>query len=419
MHKLYNPGSVSLEHEGSLVKRTVSEDSVREIHLLAARLRAEFGELDDAAIQAVSETTGMPEDYVRLAVRSAPVEEKRTFIERAKGSFIAFDPDMRRYTMASVLATACGLAIALNASTRDSSGFLGTIAMLGVVGALWNSAVSKSAKVAALSGAIFGALTFVVMTFFTFVFSFLPNFGAHGPQPGFILFWILGGVFGSVFANQLFVANRSKFGLRDPAKERHELLTQLQDIQQKLKSDERFVTFLSIDIVGSTRMKAESDPFDIEFTFNEYHKYVQSVVEKYGGKVHSTAGDGVTCVFENPQMGYAAGRAMLAGLFEFNSFRNRLSKPIEVRSGIHTGSAHVAGESLTNVNFAHVIDVAAHMQKAGEPGSLVVSETTANYLPGGMDSLGVDRIEVQDFKAGVWRPKARVPVTTAAKPESV
>lgn len=410
---------MSLDSELSSIKRTVNEDAVREIHLLAARLRAEFGELDDAAIQAVSETTGMPEDYVRLAVRSAPAEEKRTHLDKLKGSFLAFDPDLRRYTMSGVLAAACGLSIALNASTRDTSGFLGTLAMLGCVGALWNSAVAKSTKVAALSGAIFGAFTFVVMTFFTFLFSLLPNFGAHGPPPGFILFWIIGSIFASVFANQLFVANRQRLGFRDPTKERHELLTQLQDIQEKLKSDERFVTFLSVDIVGSTRLKAESDPFSVEFTFTEYHKYVQSVVEKYGGKVHSTAGDGATCVFESPQMGYAAGRALLAGLFEFNSFRNRLQKPLEIRSGVHTGSAHVAGESLTNVNFAHVIDVAAHMQKAGDPGSLVVSETTAHYLPGGLEGLGTEQVEVQDFKAAIWRPKIKMPASALPKPESV
>lgn len=391
-----------------MAKRAVTDEAVREVHMLAARLRAEFGELDDAAIQAMSETTGMPEQLVRVAVRSAPDEGKRTLLDRTRESFLAFDPELRRYTMAGVLAAACGLSIALSAAVRDSSGFMGTISMLAFVGAVWNAAVSKSTKVAVFAGAGFAAATFILMTLFTFLFRMLPNVLLNGPSPVWLLVWIFLGGVGGAFSHSLFTVNRAKWGMKDPSKERHELLQQLQDIQDKLKSDERFVTFLSIDIVGSTRIKGENDPLVVEFTFTEYHRFVQTVVERYGGKIHSTAGDGVTAVFESPQMGYAAGRAILAGLFEFNGFRNKLSKPIEVRAGVHTGSAHVAGQSLTNVNFAHVIDVAAHMQKEADPGCMVVSETTANYVPGGMEAIGASQVNVHDFRAVLWRPKAVV-----------
>lgn len=408
---------MSLEHEAALLKRTVTDDAVREIHMLTARLRAEYGELDDDAIQAVSEATGAPEDFVRLAARSIPNEEKQTLLERVKSAFLAFDPALRRLTMAGVLAAACGLSIALGAAVRDSSGFMGTVALLSMAGAVWNSAVAKDTKTALLTGSVFGALSFIIMTFFTFLVRMLPNVGVSGPPPGFLILWIVFGGFFGVLANSIFSANRSKLGLRDPAKERHELLQQLQDIQDKLKSDERFVTFLSVDIVGSTPIKSENDTLMVEFTFNEYHKYVQSVVERYGGKVHSTAGDGVTCVFESPQMGYAAGRAILAGLFEFNTYRNKLSKPIEVRAGVHTGSAHLPGQSLTSVNFSHVIDVSAHMQKAADPGTLVVSEKTAQYVPGGMDAIGGNRINIHDIGAVVWRPKVAMTSPVLAVPE--
>lgn len=397
------------------MKRTVTDDAVREVHMLAARLRAELGELDDAAIQAVSETTGVPEEYVRVAVRSAPDIEKRTLLDRTRESFLAFDPELRRYTMAGVLAAACGLTLTLAATIRDTSGFMGTISMLCFVGALWNAAVATKPRVAIFAGVAFTTLTFILMTLFTFLFALLPNVRLNGPSPFYLLFWIVGGGFGGALANSVFSLNRAKWGMKDPTKERHELLQQLQDIQDKLKSDERFVTFLSIDIVGSTRIKAENDPLMVEFTFTEYHRFVQTVVERYGGKVHSTAGDGVTAVFESPQMGYAAGRAILAGLFEFNGFRNKLARPIEVRAGVHTGSAHVAGQSLTNVNFAHVIDVAAHMQKEADPGCMVVSETTAQYVPGGLEAIGAQTFDVHDFKAVVWRPKVAVPSAVASQ----
>lgn len=396
----------------------MTDEAVREIHMLTARLRADFGELDDNAIQAVSEATGAPEDFVRLAIRSAPDQEKGTLLDRTKGSFLAFDPDLRRYTMAGVTAALTGLALAIGPTVRDSSGFLGTIGLLGIIGGMWNCAVAKNKKVALLSGLAFGAVAFIVMTFFTFLFSLLPSVHLNGPEAGFLLLWMgLSGFLG-LAANSIFATNRAKLGLRDPNQERHELLQQLQDIQEKLKSDEMLVTFLSVDIVGSTRIKSENDTLMVEFTFNEYHKFVESVVERYGGKVHSTAGDGVTCVFESPQMGYAAGRALLAGLFEFNGYRNKLNKQIEVRAGVHTGSAHAPGQTMTNVNFAHVIDVSAHMQKAGDPGTLVVSETTAQYVPGGLDAIGSQKLNVHDFSCTVWRPRVLVGPSAALNADS-
>ena len=116
-------------------------------------------------------------------------------------------------------------------------------------------------------------------------------------------------------------------------------------------------------------------------------------------------------------MAYIAGRALLAGLFEFNSFRNRLVRPIEVRVGVHTGSAHIPGQSLANVNFAHVIDVAAHMQKAAEPGTMVVSETTAKYVSGGLEGIGSGVQDIHGFRAALWKP--RMSMDALPKPSEV
>lgn len=388
----------------------MSEDSWQEILLLATRLKAQHGELDDAAVQAVSEATGAPEDFVRLAVRSASAPRKETIVERVRSSFVAFDPTVRRVTMASVLGVVGGLAAAIGAALKDASGFMGSVVMVATIAALWNAGVAKTARDGALAGATFGGIGFFVLTLFTFIFGFLPNVPHEGPSPILLLVSVIVGLLAGAGSQAIVHGNRKKLGIKDPIEERHELLEQLASIQDRLRSDERFVTFLSVDIVGSTRLKEENDPLDIEFTFGEYHKFVQAMAERYSGRLHSTAGDGVTCVFENPSMAYAAGRALLSSLFEFNSFRNKLKSPIEVRAGVNTGSVHAPGQSLTNVNFAHVIDVAAHMQKAGEPGTLVVGESTARYLPGGLEAIGGRMLEVHNSRAAMWRPRHQMPL---------
>src|SRR5262249_37432708 len=157
---------------------------------------------------------------------------------------------------------------------------------------------------------------------------------------------------------------RAKLGLIDPVKERQELLKQLVDIQDKLRSGEQTISFLSVDIVGSTRMKQIADPLSVEFTFTEYHKFVEMIARRYGGRVHSTAGDGMTLAFDSPSQAFGAARTIQTGVIELNTFRNKIGVPIVLRCGVHTGTVMAPDASdVTTINFADVIDISAHLQK--------------------------------------------------------
>lgn len=384
-------------------------DVGQEVVLLAKRLRESLGgDLDDDAILAVAEATGAPVDFVRLAVQSLPQERTLTLLERIKSSFLAFDQDFRRYVVACVLGTVSGLLITLSQIYGDPSGLVGTVAILLICSMVWNCVVTRSPKAASIAGGIGSVVTFFMVTFFTFLFGLLPGFPNDGPASGFILLFLPVGLIGGLAAHFGGGSLRKLLGLKDPVKERHALLQQLLDIQDKLKSDEKFVTFLSLDIVGSTQIKGENDPLSVEFTFNEYHKFVESLSSRYSGRLHSTAGDGVTVAFDDPKNAFGAARAVLAGMFEFNSFRNRTKKAIELRGGLHTGSVLAPGQDITSVNFAHVIDIAAHLQKVSPVGCLAVSEMTATYLPGGKTSVGTEPVEAQNVRGLIWRPRNRI-----------
>jgi class 3 adenylate cyclase len=225
------------------------------------------------------------------------------------------------------------------------------------------------------------------------------------------------GILGGVALHRLFDKNRKKLGLRDPIQERQELLTQLHELRDKLHSGEQSMTFLSVDIVGSTRMKQHADPLAVEFTFNEYHQFVERIARKYGGQVHSTAGDGVTCAFDHPQQAYGAARNLQSGLIELNMLRNKLGTPLTLRCGIHTGTVVTPDASdVTSLNFAQVIDIAAHLQKITPPGGIAVSEASASGLIGGMDAVGPERGEIEGVHAAIWVPKSLAPKPTATEP---
>lgn len=397
---------------GRRLDGSLSEEEIQQMIVLAGRLREQSGgELDDDAIIAVSEATGAPVDYIRLAMRSVPERmQKRSFLEQVKNSFLAFEPDTRRLVAAGVLGLGAGFSQFWSAALLKGDGGFFTIFMLILLGAgIYNATVSRSLRTAIFAGGILSIGTNLTYGLFSLLDGLLTPVGADGPSTaGFIFSVVACSVLGGAgFA--LFQKYRKQLGFSDPAADRHALLSQLLEIQTKLRQDEKYVSFISVDLVGSTRIKTENDDLAVEFTLNEYHKFIESVVLKHGGKIHSTAGDGVTCVFDEAPAAVAAGKAMQAGLFEFNAFRNKLNDPVSMRAAVHTGNVLAPGREATAVNFAHVIDVAAHLQKLAEPGTLAVSASTAMHV-GGLDSIGKERISAEEIEAAIWRPTMRLNV---------
>jgi class 3 adenylate cyclase len=388
---------------------------------LATRLREESGgHLDEASIQAVAEATGAPVEYVRVAVSTQPKNEKKSALSRWRRWYLTFGPEARSYLATGALGSLAGLFLTLGDLINDRSGFPAIVAALLAIVGLWVAARSNSTRTAAVSGSIFPASLVVLGAMLAFITQFLVPF-----PPSFewvTLFFLvpLGGFIGAI-GQRFFAKNREKFGASDPLKQRQELLTQLLEIQERLHRDTRFVTFLSVDIVGSSKLKQNCDPLAMEFTFTEYHKYVESIAKRFGGRVHSTAGDGVTCAFDSPEAAFTAGKALIAGLFEFNAARNKIGRDIELRAGIHTGTVSAAGQDVTKVNFAEVIDLAAHLQKAAPPGGLAVSQTACRYLKMENSRLAANEVQLDGHVAMLWRPRrlqVHAPSNTDGQPSA-
>lgn len=391
----------------------MSDDTVDQMLVLADRLRAANGELDDAAIVAVAEAVGAPVEHVRLAIRLRATNTPTSALEKVRANYLSLEPEVRRNVAIGALAVVTAFLIALGNRTGIASyGIFGMLAMVSGVLAVYGIAIARDAKRAAISGAIFGG----GMIAATAVFSLLLRLPAMAYTTPFA-FWTVVGAAAGAGLQTVFGKVRDRLGMKDPVQERQDLLRQLVQIQDKLKSGEQSMTFLSIDIVGSTRMKAEADPLAVEFTFNEYHRFVEMVVRKYGGRVHSTAGDGVTCAFDHPQQAFSAARNLQAGLIELNTFRNRIGVPIRLRCGVHTGTVMAPdAEDVTSVNFSQVIDIAAHLQKVCPEGGVAISEAAAMYLAGGPNAVGSVRVAAMNVPAVVWSPRRAEKTETGSAP---
>lgn len=403
----------------------MTEDGVEQMLALAERLRAaNGGQLDDSAVQAVAEATGAPVEYVRLAVKLRSEKNTESFAAKLRSQYLTLEPHTRRFVVAGASAALCALFSAaadrahmavLDSATASSPGsLLNIVSLVWLTLGLYNACTTRDAKTGAATGAVFGASFFFAHE----TFAFLLGLPASHSWGAFLIvpFTLLGAVAG-MGLQKATDRYRKPLGLRDPLKERQDLLRQLVDLQDKLKSGEQSCTFLSVDIVGSTRMKAGADPLSVEFTFNEYHQFVERTVKRYGGRVHSTAGDGVTAAFDHPQAAFGAAKNIQAGLMELNAFRNKLGEPIALRQGIHTGTV-VAPDAtdVTTLEFSSVIDLAAHFQKAAPPGGIAVSDPAGAFLPGGARAVGCDRLVVSGVEGGVWLPKATVAASLATPP---
>jgi class 3 adenylate cyclase len=394
----------------------IEDSSLRQMLELAERLREEHGgELDDAAILAVSEACCLPAEYVRLAVSRMPERRRLGVFHRFRNAFLALEPDDRRYVISGLISALCAVNVTLASFTGDQYGVFGTVALVMLGTGLWNVVVSPNLRTAAFAGGLFGGLFFIARSVFAMALHSTDKFSAEWLIP-----YVLGGTLASIVAYSLVAKNRKKLGLQDPQEERQQLLRQLVEIQDKLREGEQSMTFLSLDVVGSTKMKEVADPLNVEFTFTEYHNFVEMAARRFGGRVHSTAGDGVTCAFPHPQQAFSAARFIQAGLVELNAFRNKIGVPIRLRAGIHTGTVMApSAQDITKISFAHVIDVAAHLQKACPPGGIAVSEDAAQKLPGGMGAIGKDCVEAQGVKGVVWQPRAlEMPAAAASPPVS-
>ena len=141
--------------------------------------------------------------------------------------------------------------------------------------------------------------------------------------------------------------------------DRAALLAEQAELEAMLRPVKRRVCVLVVDAAGSSRMKANSDPFVAEWSFREYQNWILRVCGRHLGTVHATAGDGAVVGFSDCAHAVMAAMELQATLPVFNDRVNRIPSPFLLRIGLHAGD--IEGE-LDKVQFTEVIDIAAHVE---------------------------------------------------------
>jgi class 3 adenylate cyclase/tetratricopeptide (TPR) repeat protein len=150
--------------------------------------------------------------------------------------------------------------------------------------------------------------------------------------------------------------------------------------------ERRHLTILFCDLVGSTTLTARLDPEEWRATVAGYQSVASEPIARFGGEVVRYIGDGIMAFFGYPAAhDNDAERAVRAGLAILDAIaeRNQRSEELSVRIGIDSGAVVVGtGEFQAVDAFGDAANIAARVQAAAEPGSVMVSGSTQRLVSG-------------------------------------
>ncbi|MCS7187025.1 MAG: adenylate/guanylate cyclase domain-containing protein [Armatimonadota bacterium] len=186
---------------------------------------------------------------------------------------------------------------------------------------------------------------------------------------------------------------------------RADLLEMLFALQRMLEGQKQRRVFLSVDVVGSSEMKRSSSELEVEHSFHQFHCWLSEVIAKHGGQIHSVAGDGAMCMFEDDVEAVKAALELQRSIAQFNASKNLLPIPFQIRCGISAGNVPVEDGAPIGKIHSHVLDRAAHLQKRAKPGGIVVGGEVAGVALMLLGSVSPLPASPNGQTAFEWRPE--------------
>ena len=190
-----------------------------------------------------------------------------------------------------------------------------------------------------------------------------------------------------------------------------------------LEGERRQVTVLFADLAGFTSLAEHRDPEEVHTLIDRCFEAITAEVHRFEGTINQYTGDGVMALFGAPIAHEdSARRAAHAALGIQRAVRD-LSREIEasqgptirMRIGLNTGPVVVGriGDDL-RMDYTAVGDttnVAARLQQAARPGSVLVSDATLRAIGGFFETLDLGEQEVKGHAPvrahEVLRPRGR------------
>jgi class 3 adenylate cyclase/predicted ATPase len=151
--------------------------------------------------------------------------------------------------------------------------------------------------------------------------------------------------------------------------------------------ERRQLTVLFCDLVGSTPLSQQLDAEEWRDLIAQYQQAAAGAVTRFGGHVAKNLGDGLLIYFgwptareDDPERAVRAGLAIVEALVPLNeTLAASDGTRLAVRIGMHTGPVVIADGGEV---FGETANVAARVQGAAEPDTVVVTAATQRLVAG-------------------------------------
>jgi class 3 adenylate cyclase/tetratricopeptide (TPR) repeat protein len=173
----------------------------------------------------------------------------------------------------------------------------------------------------------------------------------------------------------------------------------------------KLATVLFADVVGSTARATDMHPEDVRDLMASYFDGMSKEIARHGGAVEKFIGDAIMAVFgvptaheDDPTRAVRAAGGMLESLEHWNEGRDS-SEQLQVRIGINTGEVLAAGSVGQDLLVTgDAVNVAARLEQAAAPGTILVGERTARSIRGSFEVEPIGLIDAKG-KQGIsaWR----------------
>jgi class 3 adenylate cyclase/tetratricopeptide (TPR) repeat protein len=174
-----------------------------------------------------------------------------------------------------------------------------------------------------------------------------------------------------------------------------------------LEGERKQVTVLFVDVVGSTSQSERLDPEEAHARMSRAIELMVEEVHRYEGTVNQFLGDGIMALFGAPiahedhaRRAVHAALAIHRGLQPLNDELRRAGHiGLQVRQGLNTGLV-VVGSIGTDLRMDYTAvgdttNVAARLQQAAQPGSILISGRTRRLIEGYFELRSIGAIELK------------------------
>jgi class 3 adenylate cyclase/tetratricopeptide (TPR) repeat protein len=189
----------------------------------------------------------------------------------------------------------------------------------------------------------------------------------------------------------------------------------------RLDGERRMATVILADVQGSTNLMEEIGTEAWVSMMNRVFHILESEIYRYGGTVDQFRGDGLVAFFgtaavheDDPERAVLASLAMQDAIRAYAAeLAEKQGIGLRLRVGVNTGEVIVANigdrtQHSEDTAMGEAIALAARMETAAEPGTVLVSENTYHHIESRFEWKSLGEITVKGISqpVAVYRPLA-------------